>query len=97
MKILIKVVNVYTSYHFEQEVFIIADNKTTAANENTELKRGIKGWHVAFLVVGVIVYGTMVSYAELLVNFPRTGSFEETILIWNCMRKKTTNLLTISL
>ncbi|MDD6190550.1 MAG: hypothetical protein PUB75_03045 [Firmicutes bacterium] len=59
----------------------MVDNKITADNENTELKRGIKGWQVAFLVVGVIVYGTMVSYAELLVNFPRTGSFEETILM----------------
>lgn len=83
----------------------MAENKTTVANENAELKRGIKGWQVAFiglggvigscyfqgvgeciskmgpaviiafLVVGVIVYGTMIAYAELLVNFPRTGSF----------------------
>lgn len=30
---------------------------------------------IAFLVTGVIVYGTMISYSELLVNVPRTGSF----------------------
>jgi len=30
---------------------------------------------LAFAVVGVIVYGTMISYAELLVNVPRGGSF----------------------
>ncbi len=30
---------------------------------------------IAFLVTGVIVYGTMIAYAELLVNVPRTGSF----------------------
>ncbi|MEG0662272.1 MAG: amino acid permease, partial [Anaerovoracaceae bacterium] len=76
-----------------------------AAEETQELKRGIKGWQVAFiglggvigscyflgmgglvgemgpavflafLVVGFIVYGLMISYAELLVNLPRKGSF----------------------
>lgn len=30
---------------------------------------------LAFLVVGFIVYGLMISYAELLVNLPRKGSF----------------------
>lgn len=30
---------------------------------------------LAFAVVGVIVYGLMISYAELLVNLPRSGSF----------------------
>lgn len=30
---------------------------------------------LAFLLVGVIVYGMMIAYAELLVNLPRTGSF----------------------
>lgn len=30
---------------------------------------------LAFLVVGVIVYGMMIAYAELLVNLPRKGSF----------------------
>jgi len=30
---------------------------------------------LAYLLVGVIVYGLMVSYAELLVNLPRSGSF----------------------
>jgi AAT family amino acid transporter len=30
---------------------------------------------LAFAVVGVIVYGLMISYAELLVNLPRKGSF----------------------
>lgn len=29
----------------------------------------------AFIVVGIIVYGMMISYAELLVNLPRKGSF----------------------
>lgn len=73
--------------------------------EPQELKRGIKGWQVAFIglggvigscyflgvgwciqamgpavflafgVVGVIVYGLMIAYAELLVNLPRKGSF----------------------
>lgn len=76
-----------------------------ASEEPQELKRGIKGWQVAFIglggvigscyflgvgfciqamgpavfiafgVVGVIVYGLMISYAELLVNLPRKGSF----------------------
>ena len=73
--------------------------------EQGELKRGIKGWQVAFIglggvigscyflgvgwciqimgpavflafgIVGVIVYGLMIAYAELLVNLPRKGSF----------------------
>lgn len=73
--------------------------------ESQELKRGIKGWQVAFIglggvigscyflgiglligdmgpavflafaVVGLIVYGLMIAYAELLVNLPRKGSF----------------------
>lgn len=73
--------------------------------ETTEMKRGIKGWQVAFIglggvigscyflglglcisdmgpavfiafaVVGLIVYGLMIAYAELLVNLPRKGSF----------------------
>ena len=73
--------------------------------EQGELKRGIKGWQVAFIglggvigscyflgvgwciqimgpavflafgIVGVIVYGLMIAYAELLVNLPRNGSF----------------------
>lgn len=30
---------------------------------------------LAFVVVGLIVYGMMISYAELLVNLPRRGSF----------------------
>ncbi|MBR0456836.1 MAG: amino acid permease, partial [Firmicutes bacterium] len=29
----------------------------------------------SFLLVGVIVFGLMISYAELLVNLPRSGSF----------------------
>ena len=42
------------------------------------------GWNIeimgpgvfwAFLLVGVIVFGLMISYAELLVNLPRSGSF----------------------
>lgn len=75
------------------------------SQEPQELKRGIKGWQVAFIglggvigscyflgvgfciqamgpavfiafaVVGLIVYGLMISYAELLVNLPRKGSF----------------------
>ena len=70
-----------------------------------ELKRGIRGWQVAFIglggvigscyflgvgwciqvmgpsvfiafaVVGLIVFGLMISYAELLVNLPRKGTF----------------------
>ena len=31
----------------------------------------------AFAVVGVIVFGLMISYAELLVNLPRKGTFVE--------------------
>ena len=83
----------------------MSEEKKVVAEENNELKRGIKGWQVAFiglggvigscyflgmgacissmgpgvliafLVTGVIVYGTMIAYAELLVNVPRTGSF----------------------
>lgn len=79
--------------------------KMMEAQEEGELKRGIKGWQVAFIglggvigscyflgvgwciqvmgpavflafgIVGVIVYGLMISYAELLVNLPRKGSF----------------------
>ncbi len=79
--------------------------KNVAASEPQELKRGIKGWQVAFIglggvigscyflgvgwsiqvmgpsvffafaVVGVIVFGLMISYAELLVNLPRKGTF----------------------
>ncbi|MEA4923043.1 MAG: amino acid permease [Eubacteriaceae bacterium] len=74
-------------------------------SEKNEMKRGIRGWQVAFIglggvigscyflgmgivihdmgpavfiafgVVGVIVYGLMIAYAELLVNIPRKGSF----------------------
>ncbi len=73
--------------------------------EKIEMKRGIRGWQVAFIglggvigscyflgmgivihdmgpavalafaVVGLIVYGLMIAYAELLVNLPRKGSF----------------------
>lgn len=73
--------------------------------DQTEMKRGIKGWQVAFIglggvigscyflgmgivihdmgpavflafaLVGLIVYGLMIAYAELLVNLPRKGSF----------------------
>ena len=73
-------------------------NVVEKQGESQELKRGIKGWQVAFIglggvigscyflglgicisdmgpavflafgVVGVIVYGLMISYAELLVN-----------------------------
>ncbi|MCI7144946.1 MAG: amino acid permease [Clostridiales bacterium] len=81
------------------------ENKVVANDGGQELKRGIKGWQVAFiglggvigscyflgvgwciqimgpsvffafLVVGVIVFGLMIAYAELLVNVPREGSF----------------------
>lgn len=81
------------------------ENKVVANDSGQELKRGIKGWQVAFiglggvigscyflgvgwciqimgpsvffafLVVGVIVFGLMIAYAELLVNVPREGSF----------------------
>ena len=81
------------------------EKNAVAQQESQELKRGIKGWQVAFIglggvigscyflglglcigdmgpavfiafaVVGVIVYGLMISYAELLVNLPRKGSF----------------------
>ena len=83
----------------------MSEEKKVATSEKQELKRGIRGWQVAFigiggvigscyflgigsclssmgpgviiafLVTGVIVYGTMISYSELLVNVPRTGSF----------------------
>lgn len=84
----------------------MSEEKNVVSNEETtELKRGIKGWQVAFIglggvigscyflgvgfcisamgpsvllafgVVGLIVYGLMVAYAELLVNVPRKGSF----------------------
>ena len=81
------------------------EKKGAHPEEKNELKRGIKGWQVAFIgiggvigscyflgigsclssmgpgvliafiVTGIIVYGTMISYSELLVNVPRTGSF----------------------
>ncbi|MCB6993299.1 amino acid permease [bacterium 210820-DFI.6.37] len=82
------------------------EKKVVQASEETqELKRGIKGWQVAFIglggvigscyflgvgwciqvmgpavfiafaIVGVIVFGLMIAYAELLVNLPRKGSF----------------------
>jgi AAT family amino acid transporter len=81
------------------------NNVVENQGESQELKRGIKGWQVAFIglggvigscyflglgicvsdmgpavflafgVVGVIVYGLMIAYAELLVNLPRNGSF----------------------
>ncbi|MCQ4635488.1 amino acid permease [Anaerovorax odorimutans] len=80
-------------------------NVVEQQGESQELKRGIKGWQVAFIglggvigscyflglglcigdmgpavfvafaVVGLIVYGLMIAYAELLVNLPRKGSF----------------------
>lgn len=83
----------------------MSEEKNVATQESQELKRGIKGWQVAFIglggvigscyflglgicvhdmgpavfiafgVVGVIVYGLMIAYAELLVNLPRKGSF----------------------
>lgn len=83
----------------------MAEEKNVAQAESQELKRGIKGWQVAFIglggvigscyflgvgalvrdmgpavllafgVVGLIVYGLMIAYAELLVNLPRRGSF----------------------
>ena len=76
----------------------------TTGESPQELKRGIKGWQVAFIglggvigscyflgvgwciqvmgpavflafaVVGVIVFGLMIAYAELLVNLPRKGT-----------------------
>lgn len=81
------------------------EKKVVATEEQGELKRGIKGWQVAFIglggvigscyflgvgwciqvmgpavfiafsIVGLIVYGLMIAYAELLVNLPRKGSF----------------------
>ncbi|MEA4922458.1 MAG: amino acid permease [Eubacteriaceae bacterium] len=78
---------------------------TNPPNEQNEMKRGIRGWQVAFIglggvigscyflgmgivihdmgpavfiafgIVGLIVYGLMIAYAELLVNVPRKGSF----------------------
>ena len=83
----------------------MSEERKVNASEDQGLKRGIRGWQVAFigiggvigscyflgigscvssmgpgviiafLVTGVIVYGTMISYSELLVNVPRTGSF----------------------
>lgn len=83
----------------------MSEERKVVAEETTELKRGIKGWQVAFIglggvigscyflgvgwtiqvmgpasllafaVVGVIVFGLMIAYAELLVNLPRKGSF----------------------
>ncbi|MEG2199353.1 MAG: amino acid permease [Anaerovorax sp.] len=85
----------------------MANEKTVVTQEEggQELKRGIKGWQVAFIglggvigscyflgvgvlvldmgpavilafaLVGIIVYGLMIAYAELLVNLPRKGSF----------------------
>ena len=83
----------------------MSEEKKVVVEETTELKRGIKGWQVAFIglggvigscyflgvgwviqvmgpasflafaVVGVIVFGLMIAYAELLVNLPRKGSF----------------------
>lgn len=83
----------------------MTEKKVVVSEEKNELKRGIKGWQVAFiglggvigscyflgmgscissmgpgvllafLVTGVIVYGTMIAYSELLVNVPRAGSF----------------------
>lgn len=84
---------------------IMSEEKKVNASEPQELKRGIKGWQVAFIglggvigscyflgvgwciqvmgpsvffafaVVGLIVFGLMISYAELLVNLPRKGTF----------------------
>lgn len=83
----------------------MSEEKNVVASESTELKRGIKGWQVAFIglggvigscyflgvgrciqvmgpavflafaIVGLIVFGLMIAYAELLVNLPRKGSF----------------------
>ena len=83
----------------------MSDENKVVGTEEQELKRGIKGWQVAFiglggvigscyflgvgwciqvmgpavflafLIVGVIVFGLMIAYAELLVNLPRSGSF----------------------
>ena len=83
----------------------MSEEKKVVVEETTELKRGIKGWQVAFIglggvigscyflgvgwviqvmgpasflafaIVGVIVFGLMIAYAELLVNLPRKGSF----------------------
>ncbi|MDD7131431.1 MAG: amino acid permease, partial [Firmicutes bacterium] len=83
----------------------MSDENKVVGTEQQELKRGIKGWQVAFiglggvigscyflgvgwciqvmgpavflafLIVGVIVFGLMIAYAELLVNLPRSGSF----------------------
>lgn len=83
----------------------MSDAKNAVQAESQDLKRGIKGWQVAFIglggvigscyflgvgilihdmgpavvlgfaVVGLIVFGLMISYAELLVNLPRKGSF----------------------
>lgn len=83
----------------------MSKEKKVAVSEPQELKRGIKGWQVAFIglggvigscyflgvgwtiqvmgpsvffafaLVGLIVFGLMISYAELLVNLPRKGTF----------------------
>ncbi|NLD20029.1 MAG: amino acid permease [Clostridiales bacterium] len=83
----------------------MSEEKKVVASEPKELKRGIRGWQVAFIglggvigscyflgvgwtiqvmgpsvflafaVVGLIVFGLMISYAELLVNLPRKGTF----------------------
>lgn len=83
----------------------MTEQQNVVQAESQELKRGIKGWQVAFIglggvigscyflgvgalirdmgpavllafgVVGLIVYGLMIAYAELLVNLPRKGSF----------------------
>lgn len=92
-------------FYFIKEVLMANEKKGAHPEEKNELKRGIKGWQVAFIgiggvigscyflgigsclssmgpgvliafiVTGIIVYGTMISYSELLVNVPRTGSF----------------------
>ncbi|MEG0829578.1 MAG: amino acid permease [Anaerovoracaceae bacterium] len=84
---------------------MLEEKKAELQQDSQELKRGIRGWQVAFIglggvigscyflglgicvgemgpavliafgVVGVIVYGVMIAYAELLVNLPRKGSF----------------------
>lgn len=83
----------------------MSEEKMTEQSGGGEMKRGIRGWQVAFIglggvigscyflgmgivihdmgpavflafaVVGLIVYGLMIAYAELLVNLPRKGSF----------------------
>ncbi|MDO4545928.1 MAG: amino acid permease [Bacillota bacterium] len=83
----------------------MSEEKKVTTSEPQELKRGIRGWQVAFIglggvigscyflgvgwciqvmgpsvfiafaVVGLIVFGLMIAYAELLVNLPRKGTF----------------------